>query len=250
TLGRLHTAADGLRAAACARESGFTNLSLDLIFAVPGQTLAMLESDLSQVFSCRPEHLSLYNLTYEENTPFFAMKKKGQLQPLDEDDEVAMYTLVREQCTAQGYRHYEISSFARPGFTSRHNVNYWRGTSYLGVGAGAHSFAREPAWGSRWSNEKSPRTYMDKALKGGTARSFVETLTRAQALGEFVFLRLRQLEGFAPAAFVERFGVKLAEAFPHINDLLAEGLLIEETGHIKLTPRGLLLADTIFASFF
>lgn len=250
TLGRLHTPADGLRAITWARESGFANLSLDLIFAVPGQTLTMLQNDLSQVFSCRPEHISLYNLTYEENTPFFAMKKKGQLQPLDEDEEVAMYTCICKQCIAQGYQHYEISSFARPSFTSRHNANYWKGTSYLGLGAGAHSFACEPAWGVRWSNEKSPRRYIDKALRDGDSRSFVETLTRAQALGEFVFLHLRQLEGFAPAVFVEQFGIPLTEAFPHVSDLLTGNLLIEEAGHIKLTPRGLLIADTVFASFF
>ena len=250
TLGRLHSAEDGVRAIASAREGGFTNLSLDLIFAVPGQTLPMLESDLLQALSCAPEHISLYNLTYEENTPFFAMKRKGQLQPVDEDDEVAMYALVREHCTARGYRHYEISNFARPGFFSHHNTNYWNGGNYLGLGAGAHSFAREPGWGRRWSNEKNPRAYMNKALADGNTQSFAETLTRVQALGEFVFLNLRQLDGFVPATFAKRFAVSLAEEFPHVSDLLAEGLLVEEAGRIKLTPPGLLIADTVFASFF
>ncbi|MBI3301496.1 MAG: radical SAM family heme chaperone HemW [Deltaproteobacteria bacterium] len=250
TLGRLHSAEDGFRTIAWAREGGFTNLSLDLIFAVPGQTLPMLESDLLQALSCTSEHISLYNLTYEENTPFFAMKKKGQLQPVEEDDEVAMYALIRERCTSHGYQHYEISNFARPGFASRHNASYWQGGSYLGLGAGAHSFAREPGWGVRWSNEKNPKTYMNKALAKGSTQSFVETLTRTQALGEFVFLNLRQLDGFAPATFAERFGVSLTEEFPHVTDLLAEGLLVEEAGRIKLTPQGLLIADTVFASFF
>jgi len=250
TLGRLHSAEEGLRAIAWARDSGFTNLSLDLIFAVPGQTLPMLESDLSQALACMPEHISLYNLTYEENTPFFAMKQKGQLQPVDEDDEVAMYALVREQCAAKGYRHYEISNFARPGFSSHHNANYWNGGSYLGLGAGAHSFAREPDWGRRWSNEKNPKTYVKKALASGNTQNFQETLTRAQALGEFVFLHLRQLDGFMPATFAERFAVSLAEEFPHVTTLLAEGLLSEEGGRVKLTPRGLLIADSVFASFF
>ncbi|HEV8715020.1 MAG TPA: radical SAM family heme chaperone HemW [Candidatus Binatia bacterium] len=250
TLGRLHSADDGLRAIAWARDSGFSNLSLDLIFAVPGQTLPMLESDLSQALSCAPEHISLYNLTYEENTPFFAMRQKGQLRPVDEDDEVAMYALIRERCTDRGYCHYEISSFARPGFSSRHNANYWNGGSYLGLGAGAHSFVREPGWGKRWSNEKNPKVYMNKALADGNTQSFQETLTRAQALGEFVFLRLRQLDGFVPAAFAERFAASLTEEFPHVTDLCAEGLLTEESGRIKLTPQGLLIADTVFASFF
>ena len=250
TLGRLHSADEGLRAIAWARANGFANLSLDLIFAVPGQTLPILESDLSQALSCTPEHISLYNLTYEENTPFFAMKQKGQLRPVDEDDEVAMYALVRETCASRDYRHYEISSFARSGFSSRHNTNYWNGSSYLGLGAGAHSFVREPGWGTRWSNEKNPKIYVKKALADGNTQSFQETLTRTQALGEFVFLSLRQLAGFAPATFAERFAVSLVEAFPHVSDLFAEGLLTEEGGRIKLTPQGLLIADTVFASFF
>jgi len=250
TLGRLHSAEDALRTLAWAREGGFTNLSLDLIFAVPGQTLPMLEDDLSRSLSYLPEHISLYNLTYEENTPFFTMKRKGQLLPVDEDDEVAMYGLIRERCTAKGYQHYEISNFARPGFSSRHNAKYWQGEDYLGLGAGAHSFSREPAWGRRWSNEKNPKTYMNKALAGGDACSFTETLTRAQACGEFLFLRLRQLEGFSLALFAERFGQSLTDAFPHVVDLCAERLLREESGKIKLTPQGLLVADTVFASFF
>jgi oxygen-independent coproporphyrinogen-3 oxidase len=250
TLGRLHSAYEGLRAIAWARDSGFANLSLDLIFAVPGQTLPMLENDLSQALSCAPEHISLYNLTYEETTPFFAMKQKGQLRPVDEDDEVAMYALVQEWCTAKGYQQYEISNFARPGFSSRHNANYWNGGSYLGLGAGAHSFVCEPSWGKRWSNEKNPKMYVKKAFAEGNAQSFQETLTRIQALGEFIFLGLRQLDGFTPATFTERFAVSLTEAFPHMTDLVTEGLLTEEGGRIKLTPQGLMIADTVFASFF
>jgi oxygen-independent coproporphyrinogen-3 oxidase len=102
----------------------------------------------------------------------------------------------------------------------------------------------------RWSNERNPKVYMSKALAGGNAQSFTETLTRTQAQGEFMFLNLRQLNGFAPTAFTERFGSSLSEDFPHIGTLLAEGLLIEEDGKIKLTPQGILVADTVFASFF
>jgi oxygen-independent coproporphyrinogen-3 oxidase len=250
TLGRLHKAEDACCSITWAREAGFTNISIDLIFAVPGQTLVMWENDLSQIFSFTPEHISTYGLTYEENTPFFAMRQKGQLRPVDEEDEVAMYLLAQKQCAAAGYRHYEVSNFARPGVASRHNTNYWKGGSYLGLGAGAHSFTCEPGWGRRWSNEKSPRKYMDKALESGNARTHEEMLTCAQALGEFMFLNLRQLDGFPPMAFAEQFGVSPTEAFPHIAELLTGGLLVEEEGRIKLTQQGLLIADTIFASFF
>jgi oxygen-independent coproporphyrinogen-3 oxidase len=222
---------------------------MDVIFAVPGQTAAMLTDDLALAHGHALEHLSTYNLTYEEHTPFFAMKKKGKLQPVEEDEEVDMYSLIQEHCAAAGYRHYEISSFARPEFFARHNANYWNGTSYLGLGAGAHSFSMASAWGTRWSNERSPRRYIEKALTHGDATTAVETLTREQATGEFVWLNLRQLQGFALAAFVERFHVSFDEQFPHVADLLAEGLLTSDSGRITLSPQGLLLADTIFASF-
>ena len=117
---------------------------------------------------------------------------------MSEDDEVGMYAVVQERCKGAGYDHYEISSFARPGFASHHNTNYWRGVNYLGLGAGAHSYANEPGWGKRWSNERHPRRYMDRALTNGDARSGEETLTREQAIGEFMFLHLRQLEDFSP----------------------------------------------------
>ncbi|MEW6298081.1 MAG: radical SAM family heme chaperone HemW [Thermodesulfobacteriota bacterium] len=250
TLGRLHSAEDAARAVGWAREVGFTNLNSDLIFAVPGQTPELLEEDVLRLLTLAPEHVSLYNLTYEEHTPFWAMKNTGRLRPVDEEVEAAMYTLIQERCRSQGYEHYEISNFARPGFSSRHNTNYWQGGSYLGLGAGAHSYACEPLWGTRWSNERNPKTYMAKALTRGEAKSTVETLTRAQALGEFVFLQLRQLEGFALSRFAERFGVGFVDAFPHVVGLIADGLLAEEAGKIRLTAQGLLLADTIFASFF
>ena len=249
TLGRIHTPEDAHDTLTWARAAGFANLSMDVIFAVPGQTVAMLADDLALVHDHALAHLSTYSLTYEENTPFFVMKKKGKLQPVEEDEEVAMYSLIQERCAAAGYRHYEISSFARPGFSAHHNTNYWNGTSYLGLGAGAHSFSAASAWGTRWSNERSPRRYMEKALAHGDATTTVETLTRVQAMGEFVWLNLRQLQGFAPAAFVERFRVGFDEQFPHVADLLAEGLLTSASGRITLSPQGLLLADTIFASF-
>ncbi len=250
TLGRLHSAEDGPRVLAWARDAGFSRVNMDLIFGVPGQTLALLEDDLSQAFASAPDHISLYNLTYEEGTPFFTKKKKGLLQPVDEDDEVAMYALIRERCLRQGYLHYEISNFARPGCASRHNSNYWKGGAYLGLGAGAHSFVPTPEWGQRWSNERHPKAYIKRALTNGQTQSFAETLTREQARGEFLFLTLRQLAGLELAAFAERFGVGLVEEFPHVRHLLKEGLLSTDQQRVALTPKGLFIADSIFASFF
>jgi putative oxygen-independent coproporphyrinogen III oxidase len=250
TLGRLHTGEDGLRVLAWAKAAQFSRVNMDLIFGAPGQTLASLEEDLSHAFACAPDHISLYNLTYEEGTPFFTKKKNGQLHPIDEDEEVAMYALIRERCLSQGYRHYEISNFARPGCASRHNSNYWKGGSYLGLGAGAHSFVHTPGWGRRWSNERNPKMYIQQALANGQTRSFDETLTRVQARGEFLFLHLRQLAGLEFDVFMNRFGSSLMDEFPHVRDLTAEGLLSEDPQRIALTPKGLLIADSIFASFF
>ncbi|MGE0825064.1 MAG: radical SAM family heme chaperone HemW [Candidatus Binatia bacterium] len=250
TLGRIHSPMDAENTILWARAAGFTNLSIDVIFAVPGQTQANLAADLSRVFAYMPEHLSTYCLTYEEKTPFFALREKGKLQSVEEDEEIAMYTLVQERSAAAGYLHYEISSFARPGYTSRHNASYWNGRSYLGLGAGAHSFANEPGWGKRWSNERNPRRYIERALASGNPRSFEETLTQSQAMGEFVFLQLRQLVGLSLATFVERFGQEFFAVFPHAQELIAEGLLSEDAGNVRLSQQGLLLADSVFSSFF
>jgi oxygen-independent coproporphyrinogen-3 oxidase len=250
TLGRLHTAEEGLHVLSWAREAGFTNLNMDFIFGVPGQTLDLLHDDLTKTLATAPEHISLYNLTYEEGTPFFRKRQTGQLQPVDEEEEVAMFSFIREWCVAHGYQHYEISNFARPGFSSRHNVNYWQGGNYLGLGAGAHSFTNVPEWGRRWSNERKPKVYMKKAIALGHARDYEETLTRTQARGEFVFLNLRQMNGLALPVFARRFGVCFTEEYPHLEELLEERLLQQSGEHIALTPKGVLIADTIFASFF
>ena len=249
TLGRLHSRHDAQRAVGWAREAGFGNLNLDLMFGVPGQTLALLEADLTQTLAYRPEHISIYNLSYEEGTPFFVWRQTGRLQPVDEELEVAMFELIQDRCLSHGYHQYEISNFARSGFDSQHNRRYWTGQNYLGLGAGAHSFCREPGWGRRWSNEASPRVYMAKAVSGGDARCFEEELSQDQAQAEFMFLSLRQLDGFAPEAFAARFGVNLETAFPQVNDLIGAGVLQQEAGRVKLTRRGLLIADTVFAAF-
>src|SRR5439155_44210 len=138
--------------AEAARAAGFANLSLDLIFAVPGQTLADWEDDLGAALALAPEHVSAYALTYEPGTPFHAWRASGRLRPVDEDGEAAMAERTVERLAAAGYERYEISSFTRPGFASRHNTSYWDGSDYLGLGAGAHSFSAEPAPGRRWAN--------------------------------------------------------------------------------------------------
>ena len=250
TLGRLHTREEALRTIELARASKFFNLNIDLIFGVPNQTLDLLTRDLNQVFGCKPEHISMYGLTYEESTPFYAMRQKGVLQPVDEETEVTMYTQVQAACAAHGYERYEISNFARPGYASQHNLRYWQGGTYLGLGAGAHSFSCAPGWGVRWSNIRNPKAYMEQTLSTDRADQYVEHLTEEQARGEFLFLNLRQTDGMSLSGFARRFGRPFFAQFPHAADMVSEGLITQSAGKVRLTPKGLLVADSVFASFF
>jgi len=249
TLGRIHSAADAVAAITAARAAGFANLNLDLIFAVPGQTVEEWEADLRTAIDLGPDHISAYGLTYEEGTAFHAQRRSGALTPLPEEAEVAMFTRTRAVLAAHGYAAYEISNFARPGRACAHNVNYWRAGAYLGVGAGAHSFADQPAPGRRWGNEKSPVRYIDRASATGTAGASEEHLSIEQARGEFAFLNLRCSDGFAIADFADRFGTDPGTAFPHLAGLERDGLLRLSDSRWSLTERGLLVADSVFATF-
>ena len=248
-LGRIHSGGDAVNAVGWARDAGFDNVNVDLIFALPQQTLAEWEDDVARACALRPDHISAYNLTYEEGTPFHKLRSQGVLRQLPEEIEVAMFTRTQEVLAAAGFAPYEISNYAQPGRACRHNLNYWQSGSYLGAGAGAHSYAAAPEWGARWSNEKIPNRYIEAVERCGHARVTNETLAARQARGEFVFLGLRCRRGFAAAAFEQRFGADLVALFPHAADLLADGLLECTDDHWHLTPRGLLLADSVFATF-
>jgi oxygen-independent coproporphyrinogen-3 oxidase len=248
-LGRIHGAEQAMRAIEDARAGGFANVNLDLMFAVPEQTPQEWQSDLSTAISLQTDHISAYNLTFEEGTPFEALRRKGGLRPLSEEMEVAMFTGAREILGAAGYSQYEISNYALPGRECRHNLNYWSGGDYLGVGAGAHSFCRTPHPGVRWSNEKTPGAYLDRVTRSGTARVFEEHLDDRQAQGECVFLALRCQEGLHDETFRKRFGVAFLTAFPHAVSLEQEGILRHRDDRWQLSERGLLVADSVFETF-
>ncbi|MGD9763254.1 MAG: radical SAM family heme chaperone HemW [Candidatus Binatia bacterium] len=249
SLGRIHSAEQAISAIGSARLAGFKNLSFDLMFAVPEQTPEDWEADLNTALALAPDHISAYNLTYEEGTAFHAQRRNGTLAPVVEEDELAMFTRTRTRLAEHGYAAYEISNFARTGRECAHNLNYWRAGAYLGIGAGAHSFARLPAPGSRWSNERSPRRYIERVAADGHARVSEERLSATQARGEFAFLGLRCTEGVAADAFADRFGVDFDSAFPHAEALCRDGMLERVDGRWRLTARGLLFADSVFATF-
>ena len=247
-LGRVHGADETRQALRSVREAGFDNFSLDLIYGIPGQTVDGVGRDLSQALEHEPPHLSAYNLTIEEGTPFHARYRQGLLKPLDEEVEIEMAGRIRSTLTDAGLHRYEISNYARPGLESRHNVNYWEGGDYLGIGAGAHSHRRErdDPLGERWSNERSPTGYMRRAGESGDAITERERPELRQAMAECLFTGLRMIGGVSAPGFRRRFGTKPQDAFPDVAEWLSEGLLVEENRRLRLGPRGLLLANELF----
>ncbi len=251
-LGRIHGAQEAIEAVASAYGAGFDNVNVDLMYALPGQTLQAWERDLLQACALEPTHISAYNLTYEEGTPFYSWRKRGRLRPLEEETEVAMFTLAEDLLSQHGYCRYEISNYAQPSFPCRHNLRYWTCQPYVGVGAGAHGYSSAGGnlgWGFRWANERSPSRYMAQVQKEGHARVGLDHLDFHQAAGEFVFLTLRCTEGIDAAAFARRFDRRVDEAFPVIHSLVATGLLEPTPQGWRLSPRGTLLADSVFAEF-
>jgi oxygen-independent coproporphyrinogen-3 oxidase len=252
-LGRHHSVEDSRVALSDARRAGFTNLSLDLIHAIPGQSMVELERDLDEALSFGTEHISAYALTFEPGTPLTRDLQRGRIERLSNDAEAEMLTCIRERLPASGLAAYEVSNFARGRFTARHNQAYWRGGPYLGVGAGAHSFTpksgEEESWGRRWMNRKDATAYRTQATLEGRAEEESEELTRHQAMGETCWLALRETRGLERSFFQKRYGADLAQLYPQIEDLCTAGSLRWEGDFLRLTESGLLLADEIFASF-
>ena len=251
-LSRAHSADDARQALETVRKAGFDNFSFDLIYANPGQSLADLQADLDTSLEVHSPHLSAYNLTFEEGTPFHHDYRAGKLQSLSEDEEIAMAELIESKLSAAGLERYEISNYAKPGWHSRHNVNYWRGGDYLGLGAGAHSFRNtnaQGAMGIRWSNEKNPSLYMEQIAQSHQAVVEREEIDRVRAAGEFMFLGLRMTRGVSSDAFRSRFGRSPLEFFPRIEDWLEGDLIEEKHGFLRLKPKGLLVANSIFVQF-
>jgi oxygen-independent coproporphyrinogen-3 oxidase len=245
-MGRRHTAEQALAAFRDARQTGFGNISLDLIFALPGQSLENWETDLARALDLGPEHISLYSLTYEPDTEFTRQKEQGRFTPASEELEEEMYLAAIETMGSAGYQHYEVSNFARKNFRSRHNLNYWMGGDYLGFGAGAHSHLD----GKRWANQKDPAQYIAALKNGNSPAEMEETLTRDQRIFEAIFLGLRMVEGIAIGEFEKKWGMAPAKYMPKVWRRLEENYYLEkEGGRVRLSLEGLLLSDTILADF-
>jgi oxygen-independent coproporphyrinogen-3 oxidase len=267
-LERIHDYFDVVRAVEWARQAGFENLNLDLIFGLPEQTLERWQQTVQLVLSLHPDHLSLYALTLEHGTPFGRWAQRGLLPLPDPDAAADMYEWAEQALEPKGYAHYEISNWARPGRECRHNLQYWRNLPYLGFGAGAHGFAG----GVRYSNVLRIRTYIDR-LNFSAVRSVFpvsastghrQSITPKVEMQDTMITGLRLTEeGVSSSAFRSRFGHSLEAVFgAEIEELVELGLLerIDEKRlaagsvpspdyHLRLTDRGHLLGNQVFMRF-
>ncbi|MFO0689227.1 MAG: radical SAM family heme chaperone HemW [Myxococcota bacterium] len=253
-LGRAHRAPVAREAIRAARAAGFDNLSLDLIFALPEQTIELLDRDLDELIEHRPEHVSTYELTLEPGTPFGRAVERGRLPRCDEELAARMIEHVEARLGAEGYDRYEISSHAQAGRRSRHNARYWQRRAVLGLGMGAHSFdPRTPAHphGRRRANSRSLEGWLGAVAADPGGAGEVEALTPGTARGEAVFLALRQREGLDAGLFEAEFGRPPRGFFAaEIDAAVARGWLAEEAGgDVRLTRAGRLLADSVAALF-
>ncbi|WP_428386892.1 radical SAM family heme chaperone HemW [Mucisphaera sp.] len=222
------------------RDAGLKRLNLDLIFAIPGQTLDDLEHDLDALLALDPDHLACYGLTFEPNTALTQKLRLGRVRQIDEDLERAMYELVLKRLADAGYEHYEISNWAKPGQRCEHNLNYWLNRNWLGIGPAAASHVD----GRRWKNEPHLTRYLEQSPHPPITDE--EMLAPPQRRGELLMLRLRLLEG-APLGWLENLLPAEDWRYPVIDELIAIGLLEKSPTHLRLSEQGLFLGDDVVA---
>lgn len=241
-IGRIHTAGEARAAFAGARQAGFANVNVDLMFGLPEQTMGDWQATLEEAVRLQPEHISCYGLTIEPGTPFHRAAARNLLRLPDEDLEGDMYEWAIERLTAAGYEHYEISNFALPGFRCRHNLNYWYNGEYLGFGPGAVSYLD----GRRWKTEPDLVRYITKAARQEDTTAEEERLPPLQALGETLMVGIRLLEGVDLQELGERLGCDADGILAgSLMPLEQKGLVERRDGRLRLTRRGLLLADLV-----
>lgn len=266
-LGRIHGVEDVERAVVAARRAGFDNINLDFIFGLPNQAPALWEDTLAHALALAPEHLSLYSLIVEENTPLFAWVEAGKVAAPDDDLAATLYETAMQRLAAAGYAQYEVSNWARlgeveaaatlqPARLSRHNRVYWRNGEYIGIGPGAHSHLRlrdsqGVLWSRRWSNRKPVPGYVRRIQQELPVEAFSELLDARTAMGETMMVGLRLVrEGVAYAHFTRLHGADLRTVFAaELAELAALELIELAEERVRLTQHGLLLGNQVFARF-
>lgn len=245
-LGRVHTYQRFLESFTAAREEGFLNCNIDLMFGLPKQTLYGWENTIRTVIALKPEHISAYSLIIEEGTAFFEKMEKGQLSLPDEEEERQMYQKTEQWLKKAGYQRYEISNYAKPGWECQHNLIYWSGQEYLGLGLGASSYMN----GVRFRNPSDLEEYQKYKVNLEPYYIEVERLTLTNQMEEFMFLGLRRMDGISKREFKRRFGYFLESVYGEvIKKWEKEGFLEEAEDRIWLTQKGIDVSNVVLADF-
>ena len=240
-LGRRHDAAKARQAVANARTAGYDNISIDLMFALPGSNRAEWQETLDTAIALHPDHISAYNLMYEEGTPLHRALERGDFQELSEEENLEQFRMLIDSMKAAGYRHYEISNFALPGRESRHNSSYWNDTPYIGCGAAAHSYNGN----SREWNIADIKAYIE-GMESGCRDYEIENLTEEESYNDTILTRLRTADGIPLQWMKEKFNDKLNGYMLRTAEKeIALGNLKEENGHLSLTEKGIFISDAV-----
>ena len=245
-IGRIHSGIQAKEAVILAKKAGFSNISIDLMYGLPGQTLRDLEESLKQAVELNPTHISVYGLQIEEGTPFFRLNEEGKLSLPSEETAEEMYDYIMEFLPKKGYLRYEISNFSLPGMESRHNSGYWQDRPYIGIGAAAHSYWR----GERFENIHDAKSYIDALDKGLLTAQREGGRTLRISMAEFCFLSLRTTRGIPKQGFSEKFGRDIGSVYGNqIDKLKRKGLLYEDMDFLRLTKLGMKYGNLAFEEF-
>ncbi len=244
-IGRSHQEQDIYDNIRHLKQAGFDNISIDLIYALPGQTMDQVKENVAKAIDLDIPHMSLYSLILENHTVFMNRMRRGKLPLPKEELEAEMFEYIIEELEKAGFEHYEISNFSKPGFESRHNLVYWDNAEYYGLGAGASGYVD----GIRYKNHGPIRHYLE-AVESGKARITEEHLTLEEKMEEELFLGLRKKTGVSKARFEEKFGVTFDQRYGQVvANLTEQGLLVPDDKQVRMTKRGLFLGDTVAEKF-
>jgi oxygen-independent coproporphyrinogen-3 oxidase len=245
-LGRIHNADEAIRSIEMARQAGFDNLNIDLIYGLPGQSLQKWRRNLERIIRVSPEHISLYSLTLEEETPLAKDIERGKISPSDPDTAADQYEAAGDLLASAGYAHYEISNWAKYGCQCKHNLVYWQCCRYLGVGVAAHSYLDD----HRLANAEDLDEYINKLNMGSLAVEMEEEIDSRLQLSEHIILALRLSGGVSSQDIKNRFGIEITEMFKNqLAELEQLGLVELTADALRLTDRGRLLGNEVFQRF-
>ncbi|WP_081168205.1 radical SAM family heme chaperone HemW [Lactococcus garvieae] len=241
-IGRTHTEAQVYTSIERLRKAGFENITIDLIYGLPNQTMEMVESDVKKLLDLNLPHVALYSLILEDHTVFMNRQRRGRLRLPSDDRNADMYEYIIDTLTSHGYIHYEVSNFGKKGYESKHNLTYWDNAEYYGIGAGASGYLD----GIRYKNHGPVHHYLREKNK----RINEEVLTRKEMIEEEMFLGLRKKSGVSIERFQKKFGQSLEEVYGGVvPDLAKQQLLFEADGRIQMTEKGFELGNEVFERF-